>query len=203
MNKTIIAAALAVASLSACAPAVEVVDTSHDRGEAVVGLDYRDFENAASACVQSLLASGAADNPKGGRYVLIVSGVTNDTMQSINASDLVKSMTNELRNSGKVAVTTAIGVNGRGPEDAATAELRQLRGNSMIKQSTVKADGQVIAPDLALKARISQRNIAMPSGKTQVEYTFTMTLTDVNTGLELWGDNRKIIKRSSQSTVTW
>jgi len=201
MKKTLIAAALAVTSLSACAPAVEVVDTSHDRGEAVVGLDYRDFQSAASSLVQSLLASGAADNPKGGRYVLTITKVANKTMQRIDTDDLTRVIRDELRNSGKVATTTAISVNG--PEDASTAKLRELRGNAMIKQSTVKADGQVIAPDLSLTAKIVQNNVAMPSGKTQVEYTFDVVLTDINTGLEIWGDRRKIIKRSSQSTVTW
>lgn len=201
MKNTLIAAALAVTSLSACAPAVEMVDTSRDRGEAVVGLDYRDFESAASSLVQSLLASGAADNPKGGRYVMLVNPVINSTMQRINTDDLTSVMRNELRNSGKVATTTALGLNG--PEDAATAQQRQLAGNSLIKQSTVKAQGQVYAWDISLNTKIVQTNVPMPGGKTQVEYTFQAVLTDTNTGLELWGDRRKIIKRSNQSTVTW
>jgi len=69
-------ALLVVALGSGCASqSVEMVDTNHDQGEAVVGLDYRDFEKAASDEIQSLLASGAVVNPNGGRYVVTVSDV--------------------------------------------------------------------------------------------------------------------------------
>lgn len=187
--------------LTACAPTVEMVDTNNDKAEAVTGLDYRDFERAASDAVQSMLASSAVDNPKGGRYVLTISKIKNDTMQRIDTDQLVKKIRVELMNSGKVAITTAISVNGA--EDSATAELRELRGNAMIKQSTVKKDGQVIAPDLSLSGKIIQKNVSMSRGKTQIEYYFELTLTDLSSGLSLWEKELPIVKRSNQNTATW
>lgn len=201
MIRKLVALSLVAVSITACAPAVEIVDTRNDKGEAVVGLDYRDFEKAASDAVQSLLASGAATNPKGGRYVMTISRIKNDTMQRIDTDQLVKKIRIDLMNSGKVAVTTALSVNG--PEDSATAEMRELRGNAMVKQSTVKGDGQVIAPDVSLSGKILQRNISMPGGRTQIEYYFQLTLTDINTGLSLWENELPIIKRSNQNTATW
>lgn len=201
LKKTLIAAAL-LASLAGCAtPAVEMVDTRNDQGESVVGLDYRDFEKAASDAIQSMLASGSVNNPKGGRYVLTISRIKNDTMQRIDTDQLVKKIRVELLNSGKVAVTTALSVNG--PEDSATADMRELRGNAMVKQSTVKGDGKVIAPDLSLSGKILQRNVPMSGGRTQIEYYFQLTLTDIESGLGLWENELPIIKRSNQNTATW
>ncbi len=201
LQQTLLAVCLASAALSACAPAVEVVDTQHDKGEAVVGLDYRDFETAASDAIQSMISSGSVNNPKGGRYILTISKIKNDTMQRIDTDQLVKKIRVDLLNSGKVAITTALSING--PEDAATAEMRELRGNAMVKQSTVKGDGKVIAPDLSLSGKILQRNVPMTGGRTQVEYYFQLSLTDIESGLALWENEKQIIKRSNQNTASW
>jgi uncharacterized protein (TIGR02722 family) len=187
---------------SGCAgQSVEMVDTQNDRGEAVVGLDYRDFEKAASDAIQSLLASGAVVNANGGRYVLTISNITNDTMQRIDTDQLIKKIRIDLLNSGRVAVTTAVGVNG--PEDSASMAMRQLRGNQEFDQSRVQQQGTLIAPDLSLSGKIIQRNVAMPSGRQQVEYYFQLTLTDLKMGLATWENELPIIKRAGGNTVTW
>ena len=200
IKKTLIAIAI-TSTLAGCAAPVEVVDTRNDKAEAVVGLDYRDFEKAAADAVSSMIGAGAVNNPKGGRYVLTISKIKNDTMQRIDTDQLVKKIRVELLNSGKVAVTTALSINGA--EDTATAEMRELRGNAMVKQSTVKGDGKVIAPDLSLSGKILQRNLSMSGGRTQIEYYFQLTLTDIESGLGLWENEFPIIKRSSGNTAAW
>jgi uncharacterized protein (TIGR02722 family) len=125
----------------------------------------------------------------------------NDTMQRIDTDQLVKKIRIELLNSGKVVVTTAVGLNG--PEDQMTMAARELRGNSEFNQSRVAAKGQLQAPDLSLSGKILQRNHNMSRGKQQVEYFFQLTLTDINSGLAIWEGETPIIKRGSANTVSW
>src|SRR5690625_1483830 len=101
-------AGVAALLLAACATPTTYVDTRDDRGPATMTLDYRDFEMAAGEAVDSLLLSGAVDNPHGGRYILVVSRVTNDTMQRIDTDQLTRKIRVELLNSGRVVTTTAV-----------------------------------------------------------------------------------------------
>ena len=182
MNRFLAAAAAAAALLSGCATqsGVEMVDTRNDTGAAVAGLDYRDFEKAASDAIQSLLSSGAVNRPDGGRYVMMVSRITNDTMQRIDTDQLVKKIRIDLLNSGKVVVTTAVAAGGSA-EDEASFEVREgLRGNEEFDQSRVQKKGTLQAPDISLSGKILQRNLRMSGGKQQIEYYFQLTLTDLD-----------------------
>ena len=184
-----------------CAVPTEVVDTSYDQGPAVMGLDYRDFENAASSMVSSMLETGAVNKPGGGRYVLVVSHITNDTMQRIDTDQLVKKIRVELLNSGKVVTTTAIGLNG--PEDQMVNAARELRGSEEFDQSRVAGKGQIVAPDMSLSGKILQKNQRIDSRRQQVEYYFQLTLTNIRTGLAYWEGEKPIVKRGSNKTVSW
>ncbi len=196
----LLAAALTV---SGCAPKTENIDIHNDKdAEAVMGLDYRDFQNAAEDLVRSMIASGALSKPGGGRYVLAVSTIKNDTMQHIDTDQLTKKIRVALLKSGKVVVTTAVGA--EGPEDVMAMKTRQeLRGNEEFNQRTVAKKGQMIAPDLSLSGKIIQRNITIDRSRQQVEYYFQMTLTDINTGLATWEDEVVIGKRGSNKSVAW
>ena len=182
---------------------VEMVDTRNDRGANVVGIDYRDFEKAAGDAVQSLLASGAVNNPKGGRYVMMVSRITNDTMQRIDTDQLVKKIRIDLLNSGKVVVTTAVAAGGA--EDQANFDVRGdgVRGNDEFNQSRVQRKGTLQAPDLSLSGKIIQRNIRMGGGKQQIEYYFQLTMTELASGLAIWENELPIIKRASNASAAW
>jgi penicillin-binding protein activator len=184
-----------------CAVPTEVVDTRNDQGPAVMGLDYRDFENAAATMVESMLASGAVNKPGGGRYVLAIPMVVNDTMQRIDTDLLTKKIRVELLNSGKVVTTTAVGLTG--PEDAMSMRVRELRGSKEFDQSRIAGEGQMIAPDLSLSGKIIQRNISIDRRRQQVEYYFLLSLTDSRTGLALWEGEKPIIKRGSNKSVAW
>jgi uncharacterized protein (TIGR02722 family) len=194
---------LLIALLTGCATTgVEMVDVRNDRGEAVVGLDYRDFENAASDAVQDMLARGVVNHPGGGRYVMMISRITNDTMQRIDTDQLVRKIRIELLNSGRVVVTTAVAAGG--PEDRATFQVREeLRGNVEFDQRGVQQTGTIQAPDLSLSGKIMQRNLAMSGNRQQIEYYFQLVLTDLASGLAIWENEYPIIKRASSRTVSW
>jgi uncharacterized protein (TIGR02722 family) len=198
---TIILAVVGVL-FSACATKTTNIDIDNDKGEAVMGLDYRDFQGAAQDMVESLLSSGAVTKKDGSRYVLVVSKVVNDTMQHIDTDQLVKKIRVGLLQSGKVVVTTAVGLNGA--EDKMSMHAREeLRGNVEFDQKSVAGKGSMIAPDLSLSGKILQRNISVDSKTQRVEYYFQMTLTDIKTGLAYWEDERIVAKRGSNKSVAW
>jgi len=193
--------ALLLFSLSGCATATKNIDMGNDQAQAVMGLDYRDFHKAASEAVSSMLRSGAVDKNGGGRYVLAVSRIVNDTMQRIDTDQLIKKIRVELLQSGKVVVTTAVSANGA--EDKLAMQTRELRNSAEFNQSTVAKKGQMIAPELSLSGKIIQRNIRVNRSTQQVEYYFQLTLTDINTGLAFWEGESVIGKRGSNKSVSW
>jgi len=194
--------AIAFSSQTAWSRDTVRVDPRVDRGSATVGIDYRDFEEAASDAVQSLLSSGAVSRPNGEPYVLAISRIINDTMQRIDTDQLIKKIRIDLLNSRRVVVTTA--VSGAGAEDALVYGVRDdLRGNSEFDQSTVQRRGTLKAPELSLSGKILQRNLAMDRRQTQVEYYFMLTLTDLETGLAIWENEFPIIKRTKSRSAPW
>ena len=201
ITKIALSAILAAGLMSGCADKTERIDTHNDKGDQVMGLDYRDFNEAASKAVQSMLMSGAVDKKNGDRYVLAISRITNDTMQHIDTDQLVKKIRVELLRSGKVVVTTAVGANG--PEDKMSKQARELRNDDEFNQATVQKKGTMVAPDLSLSGKILQRNIRMDDGKQQVEYYFMLTLTEIKTGLAWWEGETVIGKRGSGKSVSW
>ena len=167
----------------------------------VMALEYRDFERAANEAVADMIASGAVNNRAGGRYVLAISRVTNDTMQRIDTDLLIKKIRTQLLKSGKVVVTTAIGINGA--EDPMIQQARFLRGNEEVNQTGVPKKGNIIAPELSLSGKIIQRNIPLDgwTGGERVEYYFQLTLTDINTGLAIWEGETPVIKEGSKAPI--
>jgi penicillin-binding protein activator len=197
--KIVAATALSLVLLSGCADKVSRIDVNNDTGEQVLGLDYRDFQEAASKATQSMLRSPSLTKPGGGRYILAISDVKNDTMQHIDTDQLIKKIRIELLNSGKVYTTTAIG----GAEDKMNKKSRELRENDEFRNSSVAKKGTLVAPDMSLSGKILQRNINMSDGKQQVEYYFMLTLTDLDNGFATWEGETIIGKRGSGKSVAW
>lgn len=193
-------AAITVLLLSLCAalPQAEARDRKLDR---TVGLNAGDFDQAADAAIESLLASGAVDRPGGGRYVLVISRIINDTTQRIDTDQLVKKIRIALLRSGKVVTTTAIGLDGA--EDEMTHAARGLRGNAEFDQRGVAGQGQLQAPDYSLSGKIIQRTNTVDRRTQQVDYYFQLSLTDINTGLAFWEDEYPISKLGRSRTTSW
>ena len=187
---------------TACAPiATTMVDPRADRSAIGMGLDSRDFDGAAAKVVHDMLQSGAVTKPAGGRYVLAISRVTNDTMQRIDTDQLVKLIRVELLKSGKVVTTTAI--SDGAAEDPMSMKVRQLRASGEFNQANVMRTGQMVAPELSLSGKLLQTNNRLGDGSQRVEYDFQLTLTDLRTGLGLWEGSERVIKRGPNDTVAW
>lgn len=178
---------------------VSNIDTMNDEGKAVMALDYRDFDQAASKMVQSMLSSGALKKPDGGRYVVATGRITNDTMQRIDTDQLMVKIETEMLNSGQAVMTSAVGPGA----DKMLQESRQLRDSEEFDPNTTAARKTLIAPDLTIAGKIFQRNIKYDRNKQQVEYYFQLMLSDVKTGLRFWQDEVLVGKRGSNKSVSW
>lgn len=196
MKKHIVGIAFcSILLLSGCATKTELIDIENDSTERAAGLEYRDFESSARSMVSEMLASGNLNKPGGGRYVLIISRIANDTMQRIDVDQLSKKIRIELINSGKVAVTNM-------EEDSRVMQSRQLRQSREVNQATVAKKGALIAPELSLSGKITQREFIV-SGDKRIEYTFALSITSIDTGLTLWEGEKTIIKRADKNAITW
>ena len=178
------------------------IDTMHDAGKPVMALDYRDFDQAASEMVQSMLGSGALKKKEGGRYVMATGRIVNDTMQRIDTDQLMAKVEQELLNSGQVVMSSAVG----SKTDQMIYDTRDLKDSEYsdeFNKETVAAKGQLVAPELSVSGKIFQRNIRYDNDRQQVEYYFQLQVTDLTTGLRFWQNETLIGKRGSNRSVAW
>lgn len=166
-----------------------------------MGIDSADFEKAASDAVVGLLRSGALNRPGGGRYVIAMGDIINDTTQRIDTDLLTKKIRIELLNSGKAVMTTAVGANGA--QDDTTYIVRDKRTNDEFKQSTIAKKDTLYAPDMSLSGKIIQKNTSLDKKRQIVDYYFQLTLTDISSGLAFWENETKISKLGSNKSVIW
>lgn len=196
-------AILALALFVAGCEDVQKIDTQNDvKAKQVMSLDYRDFDQAASAMIQSLLKSGKLAKNDGTKYVMATSEVTNDTMQRIDTQQLTAKIEQDLTNSGQVIMTSAVGSN----QDQTIYEMRDTRDSAKgqeFNQDTLPQKGQLYAPELSLSGKIFQRNLRYDNRHQQVEYYFELKITHLKTGLRYWQNEVLIGKRGSNKTVSW
>jgi hypothetical protein len=188
--------------LTGCQQETTNIDIRNDDGKAVMALDYRDFDQAASEMVQSMLQSGALNKQGGGRYVVATGRITNDTMQRIDTDQLMAKIEEELLNSGKVVMTSAVG----SKTDKTMYDVRELQKSGQadeFDQKTMPAKGQVILPELSISGKIIQKNIRYDNDRQQVEYYFQLMVTDVTNGLRVWQKESLLGKRGSNKSVAW
>jgi len=190
------------ALLAACAAPqpTQILSSRSDQSGYGMGLDSRDFGSAAQTATQKLLTSGAVDHPGGGRYVIAISRITNDTMQRIDTDQLIKKIRVALLNSGKAAITTAVSENGA--EDDMSSRVRELRESKEFSQRNIAGAHEMAAPDLSLSGKILQENNRVDNGQ-RVDYTFQLSLTDLHTGVAVWEDEETVAKLGTNNTVAW
>ncbi len=165
-----------------------------------MGIDRQDFERTASDMLASLLNSGALNKRNGGRYVVMISDVVNDTTQRINTKMLTKKIRIGMLRSGKAVITSAVGTE---RDDTTINATRSTRGNKEFNQKTSIKQGQLINAELGLAGIIMQRNTKTNDDDQLVEYYFQMTLTDAKSGLAYWEDEVVVGKLGSNDSVSW
>lgn len=200
MKKLALATAVAALTLTGCATKTAYIDAADTETNVVAALSYADFSKAANEMAEEIIASKLMTHPQadeGGRYIVYVNDIENDTMQRLDTDQLTKGLRVNLLQSGKFLVTTAFG------EDDATKKMRELKDSKMVKKSTVKKDNQVFAPDFSLSGKILQRNTSLDNDDTRIEYYFQLSMTNVENGLAYWEGERVVGKVADGSSVSW
>jgi len=200
MKKLFLASVISVAILSGCTTATSYIDATDTQTNIVAALSYADFSKAANEMAEEVIMSKLMTHPQadqGGRYIIYINDISNDTMQRLDTDQLTKSLRIKLLQSGKFLVTTAFG------EDDATQKMRELIDSKMVKKSSVKKANQVLAPDFSLSGKILQRNATLDNGDTRIEYYFQMSLTNIDNGLAYWEGERVVGKVADGDSVSW
>ncbi len=200
MKKLTIVSIIAAATLVGCKTTTTYIDATDTKTNVVASLSYADFNKAANEMADDIIVSKLMTHPQaaeGGRFIIYVNAIENDTMQRLDTDQLAKSLRIKLLQSGKFLVTTAFG------EDDATKKMRDLKHSKMVKQSSVKGDNKVLAPDFSLSGKILQRNATLDTGDTRIEYYFQISLTNIENGLAYWEGERVVGKVSDGSSVSW
>lgn len=202
MKKSLILCGVALSALliSACSSGPQYIDPSNSKAYASMGLDYHDIEKAASDSVRSLLSSAQVREISRGSKpkVLMISGVINDTMQTIDTDQLSRKITRDMRNSGKFVLTLAQGAK----TEKGINMARKARDNDEFDQRTTIEKGSLKSAELSLSGKIVQKNTKVGS-KQRTDYFFLLTLTNLKVGTVIWDDEVNIIKLGSNSSVSW
>ena len=199
-NLLLLASGLSLMLLTGCGTATKYVgNESGTAAPITMGIDRQDFEKAASDMTESLLRSGALNKAGGGRYVVMISDIINDTTQRIDTKMLTKKIRIAMLNSRKAIITTAVGTQ----RDDKAQEIRNLRGNQEFRQASIAKKNSLEAPTMSLSGDILQRAVKTNDGDQLVEYYFQMTLTEIESGLAYWEEETIVGKIGSNDSVTW
>lgn len=182
-------------------PSVGNISAGSSGDMSTMQLSGDDFELAAETMINSLFSDPAfANAPAGVRKVVAIGRVKNDTTLRIDTEKLTAKITRAMRQSGKFVLTTAVAAGGA--LDSMSEDVRELRDNDEFNQKTIAKKGTMVAPDFSLSGKIRQDNIQVGE-KTRVEYFFLLRLTDLNSGLAYWEDEKEIKKLGSSKSVSW
>lgn len=203
LNKILTALSLGfILALTGCSSNIEYVTKDNAEDAVTLGLDSQDFEQAAQESLNSLISSNALNKPGGGRYVVAIGKIINDTTIRIDTDMLVKKIRIGMLQSGKAVITTAIAGNSNNVDDL-IYDVRELRDNDEFKKDTIAGKGALYAPDFSLTGKIVQRIARTGKNKQLVEYYLQLTLTDIKSGLAYWENESVVRKLGSNKSTVW
>lgn len=165
-----------------------------------MSLTSHDFQYAVETAVDEFLAEPLSNNPSGGRWVVEISDVINDTTVMFDTSAVTSQMKSKLRRSGRFIFTAATG-----QDRAATlVDQRELQNSSLFDQSTVAVGGTVVAPELSIVGAVRSRNVYSPDRRKQSQaYAFDFSVIDINSGLILFETYVTIDKVGANKNFAW
>ncbi len=181
------------AALIGCEKSARRIDPAGTETITTVGeLDIQDATDAAAGLSQSLLESGVLG--KGGRpSTIAISNYVNNTSRQIDRDAVVKKIRVTLNKAGVAQTYTTIAVGAA--EDSIAAKQQKVDDFLGDKKAPTR-------PDYTLTFKILDNRAS--AGRTrQTTYIFQMSLTDVNTGLAVWEEEKSITKQGTKGSVGW
>lgn len=156
-------------------------------------INPQDWANAADQLTGSLISSGALERAPRQPAVLAIDRVINNTQLMVDTDLLIKKIRVALTQTGKVAISSTMGLGERAVVASEAAELEEMETGK--KQKNVR-------PDYTLLAKLIQQTDTA-NRVTQNTYAFQMSLVEVKTGLTVWEEERQIAKQTKRPTVGW
>jgi len=190
-----VASSLMLATLVACGPQATYKDSRGN--DLVVSLDQpniQDFNQAADNLVQSMMVSGVLERAPRQPAVMGISRVVNDTSTAFDTDQLVKKIRVALLQTGKIEVTTTIGLGGKAEDPMAKGvqDMKDFESGQSNKMPDL--------PDYTLTSKILE-NRASAGDTRQVSYIFQMSLTDTRSGRAVWEGEETITKQGRKNAV--
>lgn len=197
MKKSIIYLTTAL-SLCACAPSREELAKQYQAEVTYTGeLQNQDYEIVARKLIEDALQN-ELEKPKagGGRYVLAIDEIKNNTMQRISPNEIAAKLRIALQRSGKMYVTNIkeAGKAGQKADDLAMSKY--------VNQDTV-TKVKAISYDVVMNGSISQKDIKLKGANYLVEYIFNFILKDEKTQLTIWEGDIPVKKIVSADMINW
>ena len=175
-----------------CGQKAKYIQTGGTQSIVSVGeVDIQDIQGAARGLLDSMFLTGVLNKAEHQPARIVVEAVVNDTSSRFDTGELLHRMRAQLVNSGQAAVETAFG--------QAESQVAQdaLKKKAFLEGKTAS---DVFNPDFALTGKITQ--MKRSAGNTnQTTYTFRLTLTNMNTGLEAWTDYVNVTKQGSHNAI--
>jgi len=194
MNKTFIVPTAIALFLAGCGSnKARYIETGGNESVVSVGeVDVQDIQKAAAGMLDSLLETGVLKSGKNTPAQLVMGRIVNDTSSQFDVGELTYRMREQLVNSGQAAVVTTWGENAE--DQTAQANLQRqafLEGRTDVGASK---------PDFSLTGKITQIKRSAGDMK-QTTYTFRLTLTNLNTGIESWTKTVDMSKQGKKNNV--
>ncbi|ABK45285.1 conserved hypothetical protein [Magnetococcus marinus MC-1] len=199
---------LATGALLAGCVSNAVVSTNPNSPSATGNLDgYESFSitsidlgYAANKAVQQFLEAPESIKPGGGRYVIVVDQVVNDTLNNFDIRRLTAQIKRKLRQSNRFRFSNALGAD----QTRAVLDERKLQDSKLFDQSTVAQDGTLAAPDLYLTGKIVVATTRSADGdRQQLNYAFMLEVVDKVRGYVLFDSYVEIDKTGSNKNFAW
>ena len=180
-----------IAITSGCDSGAKYIETGGTQSVVSVGeVDIQDIQMASSELLQSMMATGVLKRSPTQPARLLINPIVNDTSSQFDVGELTYRMREQLVNSGQAQVITAYG---KYTEDQAALEEVRRRAFESGEQPDVE-------PDFTLSGKITQ--VRRNAGSTkQSTFTFRLTLTDPNTGLEVWTKLADVTKQGQKDSI--
>ena len=175
----LLASAALLSVVCGCRTATTNIDRVNDQAGAIAGFDYRDINRSIAEAIGNMLASGRLQRNDGGRWVVNVLPVKDDT-------------SNMARDTG--ALSEAIHTSLR-------EELSNSRKCVIFNPDVARYAQTAVVPQFALISTINSRTLFLDNKDRQIEYNLNLALVETATGLEVWQKRVFIGKRTDRHAI--
>lgn len=191
----LIAAMLAVAGLTGCVtpPNRSVYVPPDEEGFAGPGVDLHDYQLVIEKMVTSMLKQGLRTET-GKKPVIALGPIFNHTVHNIEVRMIGEDIRMEIMKSGLAKFSTATDFEHKGGESRDLYKQLEYQNESgHVNPATAAKYGKIVGADYVLYGNIYDLS-RQSGGRTEANFKFNLTLTEVETGLAVWSDSKAIRK---------